>query len=220
MISLIGAVIFDMDGVIVDTEGLYREACEAVVRRYGGTVTKELFIRQMGLAMKESQKIVVELAKLPLAPEDFGKEYLEEFLKRAKNKLKPNDGLLELLNFLQGKVKLGVASSTVSRVVYDILRTIDIFHYFDHIVGGDEVENSKPAPDIYLKCAEYLKVDPKNCIAIEDSPAGIKSAKTSGMKVYAIRHKENRNLDLSEADDIFDGLRQIREFMVEKLQSS
>ncbi len=81
---MIDAVIFDMDGVIVDTEGLYREACKEVVRRYGGIITEELFIRQMGLRMKEAQKIVVELAKLPLAPEDFGKEYMEEFLKRAK----------------------------------------------------------------------------------------------------------------------------------------
>jgi len=220
VIFLIDAVIFDMDGVIVDTEGLYREACKEVVRRYGGIITEELFIRQMGLRMKEAQKIVVELAKLPLAPEDFGKEYMEEFLKRAKSKLKPNDGLLELLDFLYSKVKLGVASSTVSNVVYDILRTIDVLNYFDYVIGGDMVENAKPAPDIYLKCAEHLKVEPENCIAIEDSPVGIKSAKTSGMIVYAIRHKENQGLDLSQADKVFDGLRQLKGFMVEKLQSS
>lgn len=203
---MISAVIFDMDGVIIDSEKLYRKAFDIVVTRYGGASSGELFARQMGKEMKEAQKIIVETAALEVSPECFGKEYLEEFLKIARKRLIPNPGLEELLKYLKGKVRIGLASSTPRVIVKEFMNRLGLSPYFDEIICGDMVARSKPDPEIYRLVSQKLNVKPENCIAIEDSPSGIESAVNAGIKVFALIHDENRNQDLTGADECFETL--------------
>jgi HAD superfamily hydrolase (TIGR01509 family) len=210
---MIKAVIFDMDGVMIDSERLYREACTEIVSRYGGTVTPELFDKQMGLKMEETQRVVVEIARLPLTPQEFGRMYIERFLEIARERLGPNPGLVELLEFLSPRVKLGIASSTEKSVIMEIVEQIGVGRYFQTIVGGDEISRSKPDPTIYLHAASLLGCDPEECIVIEDSPNGIKSGTAAGMEVFAVLHDENRHLDLSGAGKVFENLVEVGEYL-------
>ncbi len=207
------AVIFDMDGVIFDSEGLYREACISLVERYGGRVTEELFERQMGLKMDESQRVAVEVSGADVSPEQFGREYEREFLERASNDLKTIPGLEELLDYLSGKVRMGIASSTKATIIKGFLDTFDFSDFFDAVAGGDQVVNSKPDPEIYLKVARMLGVRCEECLVIEDSPAGISSALTAGMRVIAIRHQHNAQLDLSSAERVFRNHTEVKVFL-------
>lgn len=211
------AVIFDMDGVIIDSEKLYRKACTELVQELGGSINQELFDKQMGLKMEETQRVVVQLAGLSMKPEEFGREYIERFLKLAREVLVPNRGLIELLSFLKPRVKLAIASSTTKEVVLELMERIGVKEYFQVIVGGDEVVESKPEPQIYLKAAELLAVRPGECIVIEDSPSGIESAVNAGMRVLAVKHDENRGLDLSRAVEQFDDLEEVRLYLEKKL---
>jgi HAD superfamily hydrolase (TIGR01509 family) len=210
---MIKAVIFDMDGVMIDSERLYREACTEIVGRYGGAITPELFEKQMGLKMEETQRVVVEIADLPLTPQEFGKMYIERFLEIARERLGPNPGLVELLEFLSPRVKLGIASSTEKGVIMEIVEQIGVGRYFQAIVGGDEISRSKPDPAIYLHAAGLLGCDPEECIVIEDSPNGIKSGTAAGMKVLAVLHDENGHLDLSGAGEVFENLIEVGEYL-------
>jgi len=97
---MIKAAIFDMDGVIIDSEKIYRRACTELVDELGGKISVELFERQMGLKMSETQKVVVQTAGLEIEPEEFGRRYMERYLELARETLVPNPGLVNLLDFL------------------------------------------------------------------------------------------------------------------------
>jgi HAD superfamily hydrolase (TIGR01509 family) len=210
---MIRAAIFDMDGVIIDSEKIYRRACTELVDELGGKISVELFERQMGLKMSETQKVVVQTAGLEIEPEEFGKRYMERYLELARETLVPNPGLVNLLDFLSEKVELAIASSTEKAAVEELMKRIGVLDYFEIIVGGDEVDESKPSPMIYLKASELLGVNPEECIVIEDSPNGIKSGIGAGMEVLGVRHGENAHLDLSASSHVFDDLYGVKEYL-------
>jgi HAD superfamily hydrolase (TIGR01509 family) len=173
------AVIFDMDGVMIDSEWIYKKACQNVLEKYGKEADEDLFKAQMGRSMDEAQNIIVEMTLIDVEPEKIGKEYTNEYLRLSKKLLKPNPGLFDLINSLKDRVLLAVASSTEQKVVEKILERFEIKDTFSAITGGDKVRHSKPEPEIYLLTSRKLGIDPDNCIVIEDSPAGIESAKKS-----------------------------------------
>ncbi|KUK67412.1 MAG: Haloacid dehalogenase superfamily enzyme, subfamily IA, partial [Mesotoga infera] len=127
---MIKAAIFDMDGVIIDSEKIYRRACTELVDELGGKISVELFERQMGLKMSETQKVVVQTAGLEIEPEEFGKRYMERYLELARETLVPNPGLVNLLDFLSEKVELAIASSTEKAAVEELMKRIGVLDYF------------------------------------------------------------------------------------------
>ncbi|TYB82709.1 MAG: HAD family phosphatase [Kosmotoga sp.] len=214
---MIKAVVFDMDGVMIDSEWIYKKACQNILKKYGKEATEELFQAQMGRSMEEAQQIIVEMTGLHVEPEKIGKEYINEYLRLSEELLKPNPGLYNLINFLKSKVSLAVASSTQQNVVEKILERFGIKKVFSAITGGDKVKRSKPYPEIYTMTSRKLGVLPANCIVIEDSPAGIESAKKAGMTVFALETEHNSNMDISYADSQFDSLREIHDYLLEML---
>lgn len=209
------AVIFDMDGVMIDSEWIYKKACQNVLKKYGKEANEDLFKAQMGRSMDEAQKIIVEMTGIDVKPEKIGKEYTNEYLRLSKKLLKPNPGLFELINSLKDRVLLAVASSTEEKVVEKILERFEIKDTFSAITGGDKVKHSKPEPEIYLLTSRKLGIDPDNCIVIEDSPAGIESANKAGISVLALKTEHNKNMDLSQADRQFDSLNDINDYLNE-----
>ena len=192
----IKAVLFDMDGVIFDTEREYLKEWEAIFKKYGYKMKKEIYISVMGRGRKKVKEIFKEKfgEDLPI-----DKMYIEKdkMLKKAveNNKVPLKEGALELLEFLKEHgYKIALATSAKRERVKIQVSHAKIENIFDAIVCSEDITNSKPDPEIFLKAAEKVCVNPENCIVIEDSEAGIKAAFNAKMMGFHIE-------DLKKADE-------------------
>lgn len=196
MIENIEAVIFDMDGVIYDTEAFYLKHWIQVFNQYGYDMTKDIYVKAMGRGRKKVKEYFKSIYGEDL-PID------EMYIKKDKllfDSIKSNEvplklGALDLLKYLKSKnIKTALATSAKRERLNVQLKESPIVQYFDTIVCGDDVVNSKPNPEIFLKAAGIIKVVPEKCIVIEDSEAGIKAAYDGNMIGFHVE-------DLKEADD-------------------
>lgn len=177
------AVVFDMDGVIFDTERLVIEFWKEVAKKHNIPNVKHTCIQCLGTNRVRTREIFLENygADFPFDP--YRAEVTELFNTHYKGvPLPTKPGVRELLSYLQEQdIKVGLASSTAQHLVRDEIGTAGLLPYFQTLVCGDMVEHSKPAPDIFLKACEILNADPTKSIAIEDSFNGIRSAHCAGM---------------------------------------
>lgn len=182
-------VVWDMDGVLLDTERLYTQATREIVARYGREYDWTLKSQMMGRRAIEAARLLVERLDLPLAPE----EYLREswaVLERLMPTANAMPGAQELTAALAARGVPQVVASSSPRHLFD-LKTISHrawFASFDAIILGDDprVVHGKPAPDIFLLAASTLGVSPGCCVVIEDAPAGVAAARAAGMQVIAV----------------------------------
>lgn len=183
MHSKIKAVVFDMDGVIFDTEVLYQKSWLFEAPKYNISGVEKLFNKMMGMSNFDIEKLFKSAYG-----EDFPytqyradvRAKISEFIE--KDGLAMKKGVVEILSFLkENDYPVALATSTTRPSVESHLARSAIKQYFDFIVTGDEVKNSKPAPEIYLKACDGLGVLPENSIAVEDSFNGIRSAFNAGM---------------------------------------
>ena len=177
------AIVFDMDGVIFDTERLVIEFWKEVAKKHNIPNVEHTCIQCLGTNRVRTREIFLENygADFPFDP--YCAEVTELFNTHYKGvPLPTKPGIRELLNYLQEQdIKVGLASSTAQHLVRDEIGTAGLLPYFQTLVCGDMVEHSKPAPDIFLKACEILNADPTKSIAIEDSFNGIRSAHCAGM---------------------------------------
>lgn len=181
-------VLFDMDGVLLDTEQLYTVAYNHVLQEYGVQLDWETKSAVMGRPALESAAYVIHKFGLPLKPEEVilgRKTVLEELFRNAQ----PMPGAVEFVTRLHERgVRMAVATSTIRSVFEVKTEKHPWFSLFDVIVCGDdpELERPKPAPDIFLLAARRLGVSPEQCVIFEDSPAGVQAAVASGGRVVAL----------------------------------
>mgnify|MGYP000871338714 FL=1 len=177
------AVVFDLDGVIFDTERLVIEFWKEVAKKHNIPNVEHTCIQCLGTNRVRTREIFLENygADFPFDP--YRAEVTELFNTHYKGvPLPTKPGVRELLSYLQEQdIKVGLASSTAQHLVRDEIGTAGLLPYFQTLVCGDMVEHSKPAPDIFLKACEILNADPTKSIAIEDSFNGIRSAHCAGM---------------------------------------
>lgn len=177
------AIVFDMDGVIFDTERLVIEFWKEVAKKHNIPNIEHTCIQCLGTNRVRTREIFLENygADFPFDP--YRAEVTELFNTHYKGvPLPTKPGIRELLSYLQEQdIKVGLASSTAQHLVRDEIGTAGLLPYFQTLVCGDMVEHSKPAPDIFLKACEILNADPTKSIAIEDSFNGIRSAHCAGM---------------------------------------
>jgi HAD superfamily hydrolase (TIGR01509 family) len=204
---MIEAVIFDLDDLMIDSEIFHFEALKVLMKKYGKTTPEEWFEPLIGLDNYESAEFVIKTAQLPITVETYLKETLQNLLDLLPQFVKPNPGLLELIEALeQAGYRLGVASNSFKVYVKLALETLGVHNSFQCVVTADDVKQGKPAPDIYLRAAECLDVAPENCLALEDSPVGMISALAAGMSCVVIPNAYLKEANFSEATHVFPSL--------------
>jgi len=205
----IEAVVFDMDGVLVDTEHLWDEVREALTEEWGGRYTPEAQEAMMGMSSPEWSRYLHEVVGLREPPEVINAEVVRRMLERYEMDLPVVPGAVEAVRRLAGAgYRLAVASSSNRELIDAVLRRLELTSAFDVTVSSEEVARGKPAPDVYLETARRLGVPPGRCVAIEDSASGIRAAHSAGMRViaYPNRHYPPAADVLALADVVIESL--------------
>ncbi|MCZ6871986.1 MAG: HAD family phosphatase [bacterium] len=214
------AVIFDMDGLLLDTESIAYKAWMQAAQKWGIELPDALYFQVIGLNLHDTEGIFKahfgdsfpfhEVRQLRL---NFGQELITE------HGLSPRPGAVELLVMLNAyKVPKAVATSTAKDEAWRRLHLAELSQYFDILCGGDEVERGKPAPDLFLLAAQRMGIQPADCLVLEDSEYGVQAAREAGMTPLLIPDiKPPSDHGKSIAHDIFTSLHEVRQAMMSVL---
>ena len=210
------AVVFDMDGVIFDSEKLVIECWQVIADKYGIKNIADACHECLGLNRDATREKMLLRYGADFPYDDYKQEMSELYFKcceEGKLKLKP--GVVELLEFLkQNRIKIALASSTRKVVVERELTDAGVIDYFEQIVCGDMVNKSKPAPDIFLKACELLQVKPESAFAIEDSYNGIRAARSGNLRPVMVPDLAEPTEEMKElAEVILPSLVEVREML-------
>lgn len=190
------AVLFDNDGLTLDTEVCWTRAEEALFRRRGRTFTLAHKQEMIGTSAVVASATLERHLDAPGAGAALMDELHELLLLELEREVLARPGALDLIDALRAEGRpIGMASNSPRVIVDRALLAAGIAAHFDHTIAGDEVAHPKPAPDIYLALAGALGVDPAACVALEDSPTGVESARAAGMFVIGIPSLAGITLD-------------------------
>jgi HAD superfamily hydrolase (TIGR01509 family) len=182
----IGAVVFDLDGVLVDSEHVWDEVRESLTRERGGRWHEGAQADMMGMSSTEWSRYMHDVLGLAEPPDEINAEVVRRMLARYESGPPLFDGAVEAVERLAADFRLAVASSSNRPVIDAVLRASRLGERFEVTVSSEEVARGKPAPDVYLEAAHRLRVTSEECAAVEDSANGITSAHAAGMRVVAI----------------------------------
>ena len=201
---MLKAVIFDVDGTLLDTERIYMQAWKAAAAEQGYVMPDRVLQMTRAVDAKVAARIFEEeigngFSYVKTRP--IRVRIAEEIIARESPILKP--GVLELLAYLEEKgIRLAVASSTNTQTTREHLAASGIADRFEVIVGGDQIVNGKPHPDIFLRAAELLGEAPENCMVVEDSPAGIRAGAAAGMTTVLIPDQAAITQEIIDLSDL------------------
>ncbi|MEU6716083.1 HAD family phosphatase [Nonomuraea sp. NPDC046802] len=178
---------FDLDGVLVDSEPVWEEVRRAFVADHGGTWQPDTQSRLMGMSTPEWAAYLHELG-VRMAPDDIARGVVEQMAAHYRDEVPLMPGAVEAVRRLSEQITLGLASSSPRRLIDVVLDAAELKGCFAATVSTEEVPRGKPAPDGYLEAARRMEVDPRGCVAVEDSSNGLRSAHAAGMRVIAVPH--------------------------------
>jgi HAD superfamily hydrolase (TIGR01509 family) len=183
---VIEGVVFDLDGVILDSEELWNEVREGLARERGGRWSERATTDMMGMSSTEWSRYMHEVVGLKEPPEEINREVVRGMLAHYAQRLPLIDGAVDAVRRMAAGWPLGLASSSNRELIDRALEVSGLAPHFRVTVSSEEVERGKPAPDVYREAARRLVIAPTRCVAIEDSSGGIRSAQAAGMWVVAI----------------------------------
>ncbi|RTE03971.1 HAD family hydrolase [Paenibacillus whitsoniae] len=209
---MIKAFIFDMDGVIIDSEPLHFEVDQWVMEQIGVRITHSELEEYVGMTNPAMWSRLIVKHSLRASVEDMIKLQMETKLAKLRaSDDQPIEGIPELLAFLKAnQITIGLASSSPRGFIEAVLDKFSLTSYFSVILSGEEVPQGKPAPDIYLQTAETLGVEAAECMVLEDSRNGVLAAKTAGMSCVGYRNPNSGDQDLTRADFMVDRISDIK----------
>ncbi|MCS7007134.1 MAG: HAD family phosphatase [Thermoleophilia bacterium] len=185
----IEAVVFDLDGVLLDSEHVWDEVREELARERGGRWHERAQADMMGMSSIEWSRYLHDVIGLTESPEEISAEVVRRMLARYESGLPLVEGAVEAVRRLAGSFRLGLASSSNRELIDVVLERSGLAPVFEATVSSEEVARGKPAPDVFLEAARRLGVPPERCAAVEDSANGIRAAHAAGMRVVAIPNR-------------------------------
>jgi HAD superfamily hydrolase (TIGR01509 family) len=208
---VIEAVVFDLDGVIVDSEQVWDDVRQAYTREVGRTFPPEATRAMMGMSSPEWSRYMAESVGVPGTPERINADIVERMLERYGEAPPLIPGAVAAVRAIGARWPLAIASSSNAELIEVVLRAAGIGAQFETAVSSEEVARGKPAPDVYLEAARRLGVEPSRCGAVEDSHAGIRSAKAAGMRVVAVPnpHFPPDDAALAQADVVLGSIAEL-----------
>jgi len=186
---VIEAVVFDLDGVLLDTEELWDEARREIADERGGRWRLDAQRAMMGMSSPEWSRYMHDVIGVPDPPDRISEEVVERLEELYRQKLPLVDGAIEAVRRIGARWPLGIASSSNRPLIDLFLELTGTQELFRATVSSEEVAHGKPAPDVYLETAARLEVAAEHCAAIEDSENGMRSASSAGMRVVAIPNR-------------------------------
>ena len=215
------AVVFDLDGLLLDTEQVWDEVREALTRERGGRWHDGAQADMMGMSSTEWSRYMHDELGLAEPPEELNRLVVERMEERYRERLPLIDGAVDAVRRISAQWPLGLASSSNRELIDLALELMGVADLFRATVSSEEVERGKPAPDVYLEAARRLGVAPERIVAVEDSGAGIGAAKAAGMRVIAIPNPHFPPPDdvLARADVVLESLAELTPDAVESASS-
>jgi beta-phosphoglucomutase len=204
----ISAIIFDLDGLLADTECLHCRAYQMTLSEHGVELLDADYAEHW-VRFGNGIADWVTLRGLTLDPTALRLRKAGHYLELLASSLRPMEGAVELLESLSGKMRIALASSSYRDAVDGVLAGLGIGRFFEVIVSGLDVAQVKPAPDIFLKAARDLGVAPEQCIVFEDAEKGVIAANRAGMRCIAVPNEYTRHHDFSTATKICSSLKEI-----------
>jgi HAD superfamily hydrolase (TIGR01509 family) len=214
------AVIFDMDGVLLNSEPIYYAVEQKLYNEFGLPVRKEEHESFVGMSMEKIWQHLKAKYNLKEPIAELIDLHIDRMLSAVydTSSLVPSEGIVKFIHELQQRnVKMAVATSTVRKLAVVLLEKIGLLNDFDSIVCGDEVSNGKPAPDIFLKAGLLLSMPPSQCVVIEDSANGVKAAKAAEMKCIGYQNPGSGEQNLEQADYVIADFNQLNWNKIVKL---
>jgi HAD superfamily hydrolase (TIGR01509 family) len=216
---MVDAIIFDLDGVLIDSEQLWSSAREQVAREHGGTWTATATRAMMGMSSREWSRYMHDELHVEMTPDAISSEVIERLEALYREGLPLLPGAVDAVAALRVRWRLGLASSANREIIALVLELADLARLFDATVSSEEVAHGKPAPDVYLEAARRLGARPAHCVAVEDSTSGLRAAVGASLTVVAIpnRHFPPEEDALRLADVVVDSLDELRPELIDRI---
>jgi HAD superfamily hydrolase (TIGR01509 family) len=213
---MVKGIIFDMDGVLIDSEPLHKEIEQQMLIELGVNLSHDEHIKFAGVG-KEFWNIIKKRFgyNRDVTAEWLHEEKRERYLKALSAKpIIPIEGVIEVVSEARKRnIPLAVASSSSSFLIHLVLKAIGIENDISCVVSGEEVPNNKPSPDIFLRTATLMQLDPKDCLVVEDSANGVQAARDAGMYCIAFLNLNSGKQDLSKANHIVHSMVEVIEYI-------
>jgi HAD superfamily hydrolase (TIGR01509 family) len=205
------ALVFDLDGVLLDSEQVWNEAKEELVRERGGRWREDAPRKMMGMSSPEWAGYLHDELGVPLGPDAISDEVVRRLERIYRDRLPLVDGATAAVERLAGRLPLGLASSSNREIIDLFLELSGLGPHFAVTISSEEVARGKPAPDVYLEVLRRLAADPAGSVAVEDSENGIRAANAAGMRVVALPnlHYPPDPAVLAEADEVVGSLHEL-----------
>lgn len=192
----IQAVAFDLDGLMFNTEDIYREVCGTLARRRGATIEQAVLDRMMGRPATSAIQIFLDWYQFTDTIEEIQQETEQVFLQMIPDRAEPMPGLMKLLDSLESAgIRKGIATSSRLVLVEPLLHAFELLARFDFVLTADHIEHGKPNPEIYLKAAAAFGVPPESMLVLEDSSVGCHAAVASNAFTVAVPSDHSRHQD-------------------------
>lgn len=213
---MITTIIFDLDGLLADTERLHWRAYQEALQGHGAVLTEAEYAEHWVRTGKGIGDWVAQ-QNLNLDPLELRAHKSKRYLELLATELRPMPGALELLEKLRGNKTMALASSSYRDAVDGVVRGLDIGYYFAVIVTGLDVERVKPAPDIFLAAARQAGARPSQCLVLEDAEKGVCAAHEAGMRCIAVPTRQTRHHDFSRATRVCFSLNEVTLELIDSL---